>query len=78
MRLETEVNFSSTLYWLTLVQYDDVSEVVGVNARLLWIPKAGQEGLIVVNHRMQDEDKDNHFRSERLDLNLKLSYTLRF
>jgi hypothetical protein len=27
---------------------------------------------------MQDEDKDNHFRSERLDLNLKLSYTLRF
>jgi hypothetical protein len=78
MRLETEVNFSSTLYWITLVQYDDVSEIVGVNARLLWIPKAGQEGLIVVNHRMQDEEKDNNFRSERLDLNLKLSYTFRF
>jgi hypothetical protein len=78
VRLETEVNFSSTLYWVTLVQYDDVSEVVGVNARLLWIPRAGQEGLFVVNHRLQDEDKDNDFRSERLDINLKLSYTFRF
>jgi hypothetical protein len=78
MRLETEVNFSSTLYWVTLVQYDDVSEVIGVNARLLWIPKAGQEALFVVNHRLEDEDKNNRFRSERLDFNVKLSYTLRF
>ena len=78
MRLETEINFSSTLYWVTLVQYDDVSEVVGVNARLLWIPRAGNEALFVVNHRLQDEDKNNRFESERLDLNVKVSYTLRF
>jgi len=78
MRLTTEVNFSSTLYWVNLIQYDNVSEVVGVNTRLNWIPKAGQEGLIVLNHSLQDRDKDHSFRSELLDLTVKFSYTFRF
>jgi hypothetical protein len=78
VRLQTDVVFSSTLYWVNLIQYDDVSEVLGVNARLQWIPKAGQEGLLVLNQRLQDRDKDNSFRSERLDLSVKLSYTFRF
>ena len=76
--LTTEVNFSSTVYWLNLVQYDNVSEVIGVNTRLVWILTAGQEGLIVLNHRRQDRDKDGSFRSESTDINLKLSYTFRF
>ena len=78
VRLTTEVNFSSTLYWVSLIQYDDVSEVLGINTRLNWLPVAGQQGLIVVNHRLQDRDKDNSFTSERLDLNVKFSYTFRF
>ncbi|MGE0703075.1 MAG: DUF5916 domain-containing protein [Vicinamibacterales bacterium] len=78
MRLNTEVNFSSTLYWLSLVQYDNVSEVVGVNTRLRWIPTAGQEGLIVLNHQMQDRDKNDAFRSELMDISARASYTLRF
>ena len=78
MRLTTEVNFSSTLYWVNLIQYDDVSEVLGINARLHWVPIAGQQGLIVLNHRLQDRDKDNAFRSELLDLNVRFSYTFRF
>jgi hypothetical protein len=78
MRLQTDIIFSSTLYWVSLVQYDDVSEVVGFNTRLQWIPRAGQEGLIVLNHRLEDRDKNNTFRSERLDLNAKVSYTFRF
>ncbi len=76
--LNTEVNFSSTLYWISLIQYDNVSEVVGLNTRLVWIPTAGQEGLIVFNHSLQDRDKDNSFRSERSDINAKFSYTFRF
>ena len=78
MRLTTEVNFSSTLYWVSLIQYDDVSEVLGINTRLHWVPIAGQQGLIVLNHRLQDRDKDNAFSSELLDLNVKFSYTFRF
>ncbi len=76
--LTTEVTFSPTVYWVSLVQYDNVSEVIGVNTRLVWIPTAGQEGLIVLNHRRQDRDKDGSFRSELTDINVKLSYTFRF
>jgi len=76
--LATEVNFSPTLYWLNLIQYDNVSEVVGLNARLVWIPTAGQEGLIVFNHSLQDRDRNNSFVSELSDINIKLSYTFRF
>ena len=78
MRLTMDVNFSSTLYWVNLIQYDNVSEVVGANMRLRWIPKAGQETLIVLNHRMQDRDRDNRFRSELMDLSLRVGYTFRF
>ena len=77
-RLTTDVNFSSTLYWVSLIQYDNVSEVIGVNTRLNWIPKAGQEGLIVLNHSLQDRDRDDAFRSELLDISVKLNYTFRF
>ena len=76
--LGAEINFSPTLYWVNLFQYDNVSEVLGVNARLVWIPTAGQEGLIVFNHSLQDRDKDNSFVSELSDINVKLSYTFRF
>jgi hypothetical protein len=76
--LTTEINFSPTLYWINLLQYDNVSEVLGLNARLVWIPTAGQEGLIVFNHSLQDRDKNNSFNSELSDINIKLSYTFRF
>lgn len=76
--LSTEVNFSPTIYWVNLIQYDNVSEVLGANSRLVWIPTAGQEALIVFNHSLQDRDKDNSFISELNDINVKLSYTFRF
>ena len=77
-RMTMDVNFSSTLYWVSLIQYDNVSEVIGINTRLNWIPKAGQEGLIVFNHSLQDRDRDDAFRSELLDVSVKLNYTFRF
>jgi len=77
-RMTMDVNFSSTLYWVSLIQYDNVSEVIGVNTRLNWIPKAGQEGLIVLNHSLQDRDRNGAFRSELLDISIKLNYTFRF
>ena len=63
---------------MNLIQYDNVSEVIGANLRLRWIPKAGQESLIVLNHRMQDRDKDNTFSSEVMDVSMRASYTFRF
>lgn len=76
--VSTQVAFSSTLYWINLVQYDNLSEEVGVNTRLQWIPRAGQEGFIVLNYNMQDQDKNNRFESALTDLSVKFKYTFRF
>lgn len=70
--------FSSTLSWVNLIQYDNVSETVGVNMRLHWIPEAGRELYFVINHGLQDLDFDNDFRSQAADVTLKYTHTFRF
>ncbi|MGC4083333.1 MAG: carbohydrate binding family 9 domain-containing protein [Vicinamibacterales bacterium] len=77
-RLGTEVYFNTDLTWISLLQYDDVSELFGVHSRVVWIPKAGQEYLLVLNRAWQDFDKDNRFQVANYDVNAKLSYTFRF
>ena len=73
-----DVVFSSRLSWTNLIQYDNVSEVMGLNLRLNWIPQAGRELFFVINHNMQDFDEDNRFHSLTSDLVAKASYTFRF
>jgi hypothetical protein len=76
--LRAQVVFSSRLSWVNLIQYDNVSELMGFNSRLHWIPQAGREGFIVLNHNMSDADKNDSFHSTSADLSLKFSYTWRF
>ncbi|MGV3592066.1 MAG: DUF5916 domain-containing protein [Gammaproteobacteria bacterium] len=76
--VNAQVAFSSQLFWVSLVQYDNVSEELGLNTRLQWIPKAGQEGFIVLNYNLQDKDKDNTFKSQAMDVSIKFKYTLRY
>jgi hypothetical protein len=76
--LNTQYAFTSNLYWVSLFQYDNVSEILGINTRLQWIPKAGQEGFIVINYNMEDTDKDNDFHSLTRDLSIKFRYTFRY
>ena len=78
VQFRADVVFSATLSWVTLLQYDDVSETMGINARLHWIPEAGREAFIVLNHNLQDFDRDNRFASTAADLALKFNYTFRF
>ena len=78
LSVNSQVAFSTTLYWISLVQYDNLSEEIGINTRLQWIPRAGQEGFIVLNYNMQDKDKDNRFQMATSDISVKLKYTLRF
>ena len=72
------INFTPELSWANIVQYDNVSEGIGINSRLRWIPRAGQEGFLVLNWGMIDLDKDNEFSSINGDLSLKFNYTFRF
>ncbi len=74
----TEVAFSSTLSWVTLIQYDNVTETIGINSRVHWIPQAGREAFLVINHNLQDIDRDNRFHTAFSDAAMKFSYTFRF
>ena len=78
VRLQLDAVFSSTLSWTNLIQYDNQSETIGFNSRLHWIPEAGREGYLVLNHNLQDLDKDNTFHTSFHEVTLKYSYTFRF
>jgi hypothetical protein len=77
-RATAEVGFNSRLVWISLVQYDNVSEVFGLHSRLHWIPKAGREAFLVINRSFQDFDKNDSFQSVTSELSIKASYTFRF
>ena len=77
-RLTLETAFSSTLSWVNLLQYDNVSETVGLNSRLHWVPQAGREGFLVINHNLEDFDRDNEFHSTFSEATVKFGYTFRF
>jgi hypothetical protein len=73
-----DIVFSSKLSWTNLIQYDNVSEVMGLNLRLNYIPQAGREMYFVINHNLEDFDRDNSFHSLTNDMVAKASYTFRF
>jgi len=77
VQARADIVFSSTLSWSNLVQYDNVSEALGLNSRLQWIPQMGRETYLVFNHELEDPDRDNRFRSANADVVVKLGYTVR-
>ncbi len=77
-RLGLDHIFSNRLSWVNLIQYDNDSQSIGFNSRLHWIPQAGREAFIVLNHAMTDIDRDGDFTSVNSDLTVKFSYTYRF
>jgi hypothetical protein len=78
VHFRTDVAFSSKLSWVTRIQYDNVSELMGVNMRLHWIPQAGREAFLVLNHTLEDFDLNNRFESTAAEAAIKMSYTFRF
>ena len=76
--LQSRIAFTNTLSWSTLLQYDNVSELMGINSRLHWIPEAGKQVFLVVNYGLSDVDGDNRFHAVNADLSLKVNYTLRY
>lgn len=75
---DVNYNFFLGLSWRNLLQYDNKSEVVGLNSRLTWNAIAGQEVFLVLNQNWQDFDRDEEFETESSDVVLKVGYTFRF
>jgi hypothetical protein len=78
VRVGLDYMFSSTMSWVNLIQYDNISETIGVNLRWHWIPEAGRELYFVINQNLADPERDNSFVSTSQDVTVKLNYTFRF
>ncbi len=75
--LRSDFAFNSRWSWSNLLQYDNTEDVVGINSRLRYIPEAGREVVLVLNHGA-NLDTSNRPTSISNELNLKLSYTFRY
>jgi hypothetical protein len=75
--LRTDVAFNSKWSWSNFFQYDNTSDAYGLNSRLRYVPEAGREMVMVLNHGGV-VDPLNQLSSEQSDINLKFSYTFRY
>ena len=77
-RLKLDAVYSRTLSWVNLIQYDNVTETIGINSRLHWTPEAGRDVYLVLNYNLADEDRDGTFHSSASEVVMKINYTFRF
>jgi hypothetical protein len=77
-RMGVDIIMSAKLSWVNLIQYDNASRTTGVNSRLHWIPEAGRELFVVLNHNLEDFDADSRFHSDTADLTIKYRHTFRY
>jgi hypothetical protein len=77
-RVGIDYIMSSKLSWVNLIQYDNATETTGFNSRLHWIPEAGRELFIVLNHNLEDFDRDGVNHSDTADFTIKYRHTFRY
>lgn len=70
------LQFTPFISWTTLVQYDSVSDQIGINSRLRWIVVPGSELFVVLNQGLLVEN--GGVRRGRTEPRIKLSWTFRF
>jgi hypothetical protein len=73
----TDIAFNSNWSWSNFFQYDNTGDVYGLNSRLRYVPEAGQEVVLVLNHGGV-VDPANRLSSTQSAINLKVSYTFRY
>jgi hypothetical protein len=75
-RIRTQLNFTPDLIWYHLLQYDNVSDTVGYNSRVVWEFQPGARIFLVLN---QGYDRQHStLRLEESMLTVKLSASFRF
>ena len=75
-RVRARVSFTPDLSWNTFVQWDNNSELIGINSRLRWIPTPGQEMFLVFNETLNENG--NSLVQDFQNLAVKIAYTFRF
>jgi len=74
----TELAFNADWSLITNVQYDNLSDNLGINARLRYNAAAGNDIWFVVNHNMHRDIFDDRFDDEQTTAIAKIRYTFRF
>lgn len=72
---ELSLLFTPDISWITLVQFDNVADSIGINSRFRWIIEDGREFFLVLNQGFDTSDGVRAGRSEPL---VKLQWTFRF
>lgn len=76
IRGQLSLALNPDLSWLSLVQYDTVSDILSLNTRLRWIIEPGNDFFIIYNHNWLA--RRDIFHSERREGRIKVRYTYRF
>ncbi len=78
IQVRTNLAFNVKWSWVNLVQYDNLSESVGVNSRLRWNPRAGEDLYVVLNHQFDALAAFSGMHSRLSEFSVKYSRTFRF
>ena len=72
-----DYSFTPFITLANFVQYDTESQNIGLQSRLRWILKPGNEVFVVFNHGWQENQFDR-FEAAQTRFRVKLNYTFRF
>ena len=75
--VRADIAFNVRWSWHNLFQYDNESASVGINSRLRWNPRAGQDLFIVLNHGFDATGAFRGLRSDQSLLSIKYTQTFR-
>lgn len=78
IRINVDLSFNSRWSWANLLQYDNESGSAGVNSRLRWNPRAGQDLFIVLNHGFSAMRTFRDLASTQSQFSVKYTQTFRF
>jgi hypothetical protein len=78
IQLRANVAFNVRWSWVNLLQYDNVSNTVGLNSRLRFNPRAGENLYIVLNHSSDAMASFSGLSSRASEFTIKYSRTFRF
>ena len=72
------VTFTSTLSWVNLLQFDNVSNDPGIDSCFHWTPEPGRNFYVVLRHNMHRNAIEARFNATQTGLTVKLEHTFRF
>lgn len=74
--VRAQVNFTPELIWYNLLQYDNVSDSLGFNSRLVWEFRPGSRLFLVLNQNI--DRTDSRLTLVQAEVTLKAAVTFRF